>query len=74
MGLYNLALNRLLKTQRGRKIVPFPEVFQELCRSFSIKKDEAWELLFILRDFGFVELVRGHGIRINKQQINFKCE
>lgn len=61
-GLYNLALIRIEECKNSKDIIPFPKIFQKLCRSFSISKKEAWEVLFILRDFGFIEIVPYHGI------------
>jgi len=63
-GLYSLALKRIKECESSRKIIPFPSVFGKLCCSFSIKKKEAWELLFILRDFDMVEIVPFHGVKI----------
>ena len=64
-GLYNLALIRIkgLEEVKG-KIIPFPEIFQKICRSYSIKKKEAFEILFILRDFDMIEIVPYHGVKI----------
>ncbi|MBS3071163.1 hypothetical protein J4407_02585 [Candidatus Pacearchaeota archaeon] len=64
-GLYSLALIRIKECEKVKgEIIRFPILFEKLCRSFSIKKKEAWELLFILSDFGFIEIVRFHGIKI----------
>ncbi len=46
--------------------MPFPVVFERLGTLFHLKKDECWELLFIYREFGFIEIVKGHGIRMKK--------
>ena len=61
-GLYNLAFRRIEECQKHRDVIPFPEIFEALCRSFSIKKKEAWELLYILRDFQLIELKPYHGV------------
>ena len=70
-GLYFLALKRLQKLRDPRnidnRIIRFPVVFESLCRSFQIPKDECWEVLFLLRDFGFIEVVRYQGIRIDRK-------
>ena len=63
-GLYGLAFERIKQCGSNNGIIAFPDVFEKLCRSFSIKKKEAWEILFILRDFGLLEVVPYHGIRI----------
>jgi type II restriction/modification system DNA methylase subunit YeeA len=41
-------------------------VFEKLCRNFSITKRECWEILFLLKEVGFVEIVPFHGIKLNK--------
>jgi hypothetical protein len=61
-GLYGLAFERIKQCKSNNSIIAFPDVFEKLCRSFSIKKKEAWELIFVLRDFGFIEVVRFHGV------------
>jgi hypothetical protein len=64
-GLYSLALERIKECEEvNGKIIPFPKVFEKLCRSFQIKKPQCWEILFILRDFEMIEIVKFHGVRI----------
>lgn len=64
-GLYGLALIRLEECQKVKEeIISFPKVFEKLCRGFSIKKKEAWEILFILRDFELITIVPYHGIKL----------
>jgi len=65
-GLYGLFIERVLEVQRKtrKEIIPFPELFEKLCRNFSISKKECWEILYLLRDFGFIEVVCGHGVRV----------
>ena len=67
-GLYTLFFKRLEDIQRKvkREILPFPDVFEKLCRNFSITKRECWEILFLLKEVGFVEIVPFHGIKLNK--------
>jgi hypothetical protein len=65
-GLYTLALDRIkeLGSLNKNEIIRFPKIFSKLCRSFSIKKDEVWEILFILREFGKIKIVPFHGVII----------
>ena len=65
-GLYGLFFNRLLevKNKSRKEIIPFPILFEKLCRNFSISKKQCWEILFLLRDFNFIEIICGHGVRI----------
>lgn len=70
-GLYNKLLSRLEEAAnsiRGvsqRDYIPFPIVFEKICRGFSIKKAEAWNCLFMLREFGFIEVIKFRGIKLN---------
>jgi hypothetical protein len=65
-GLYGLFVRRLLAVQKStrKKIIPFPALFEKLCRNFSMSKKECWEVLYLLRDFGFIEVICGHGVRV----------
>ena len=63
-GLYSKLLSRLFIIKTEKDYIPFPKVFQNICRAHSITKQEAWECLFLLRDCGFIEIVRFHGIRL----------
>ena len=65
-GLYGILFKRLIELKNSSKteIIPFPSVFQKLCSSFSIPKQECWNLLFMLRDMNFIEIVPFHGIKI----------
>ena len=64
-GLYLMALYHITEVQHGKSIIPFRVVFERLGTVFHLKKDECWELLFIYRDLGFIEIVGYHGIRVN---------
>jgi len=64
-GLYGLALERISKCEKFKQqVISFPKVFETLCCTYSIKKALAWEILFILRDFGFIEIKPYHGVII----------
>lgn len=70
-GLYNKFLNRLQEVEKGIKgcsqkdYLPFPQIFEKVCRNFSISKKEAWECLFLLREFGFIDVLKFRGIKLN---------
>jgi hypothetical protein len=53
-----------IKKKYHEDIISFPHLFEKLCRNFSISKQECWELLFLLREFGLIEIVKGHGVKI----------
>lgn len=65
-GLYGLALQRLKECKVKNGIIRFPEVFSKLCTTFSLKKKECWELLFLFRDFGLIKIICGHGVKLIK--------
>lgn len=67
-GLYHLVLERLrsLEPRIGSRIIPFPRAFGKICSSFQVTKQQTWELLFIFREFGFLELIPRKGIKIKK--------
>lgn len=65
-GLYGLAVARLKECRVRNGIIRFPDVFSKLCTTFSLKKEECWELLFLFRDFGLIEIICGHGVRIRE--------
>jgi len=70
-GLYLTALQKLKKledsTDLKNEIIRFPEVYETLCRAFQIKKSEAFEILLMFQDFGFIEIVPYNGIKINEK-------
>lgn len=69
-GLYSKFLKRLKEAENSlnpnsrKSYIPFPVIFEKICRGFSIKKEEAWEVLFLLQNTGFIEIVRFHGIKL----------
>lgn len=65
-GLYNIFFDRLREAgvASRREIIPFPVVFEKLCRNFSISKQECWDILFLLRDFELITIVPFHGVKI----------
>ena len=70
-GLYGKFVTRILEVEASipglskKSYIPFPKIFEKICRGFSIKKQEAWEILFVLRDVGIIEIIKFRGIRLN---------
>jgi len=63
--LYLIFMKRIYEINReDNEIIPFPIVFEKLCRNFSIPKKECWEVLFILRDEGLIQVVPFRGIKV----------
>jgi hypothetical protein len=67
-GLYGIFFRRLkeMKESSNSEIISFPSVFEKLCRNFSITKEECWAILFTFRDFGLIEIIPYHGIKIKE--------
>jgi len=64
-GLYSLFLDRMKELKPNSSgIIRFPVVFEKLCASFQITKKQCWDILFMFRDFGLIEIVKGQGIKI----------
>ena len=68
-GLYGIFFRRLkeMRESSNSEIIRFPSLFKKLCRNFSISKEECWSVLFTLREFGLIEIVPYHGIKIKEQ-------
>jgi len=70
-GLYTKFLVRLKEAEESipgrskKSYIPFPIVWSTICTNFSIKKPMAWECLFLLKEFGFIEIIKFHGIKLN---------
>jgi len=66
IGLYSICLNRLEELQESynQGVIPFSEVFQKICSNFSITKLQCWDILFLIRDAGFIDIVKFRGIKI----------
>ena len=64
-GLYTLTLDRLGKLGKTRNgIIRFPDVFEKLCSSHQMTKDQCWDVLFLLAEFDIIKIIPGHGIKI----------
>lgn len=50
-----------------RNYIPFPLVFEKICRSFQIKKVDAMTLLFEMQTEGYLEIIKFHGVKIKKR-------
>lgn len=70
VGLDAIFLRRLneLREECGWQykegIMPFRVVFKKVCRNFSITKQECWQVLFLMRDMGFIEVIAMRGVRV----------
>lgn len=51
--------------KRNKDIISFPNVFEKICSKFSITKAKAWNCLFFLKEFGLIEIISCHGIKLN---------
>lgn len=61
-GLYGKLIFRIWQLESQIKGIkkgcsmPYSYLYEKLCRNFSIQKNEVRELLFLLRDVGFLEI------------------
>lgn len=63
-------LKSLSELDKKEKIIPFPKVFKKICTKFSMTKAKAWNCLFFLAEFSLIEIISGHGVRLNYKIIN----
>jgi hypothetical protein len=69
-GLWTLSLKRLYEAKLAYKkpirseseYIPYTVASEKICRNFSINKQTFFELLFFLKEIGFIKLSCGHGI------------
>ena len=67
VGLYTKFLIRLAEARIkcNKETIPFPYIFEKICRNFSINKKECWEYIFFLKEMGIIELIPYHGVKLN---------
>lgn len=65
---YGLFLARLdeLKQTLKKEVLPFSDVYEKLCRNFSISKQLCRKILNKLAMDGYIEYVNSHGIKITE--------
>jgi hypothetical protein len=63
-GLYGKLMLRLKEIEHNHKFIPWSNSYEKLCRNYSLNKQEIREIIFILRDFGLVD-VSPLGIKLN---------
>ena len=73
-GLYSLFLRRLCEIKTTKEIIPFPLVFEKICRNFSITKKDCWKILYFFEDEKIIKIYSGHGIKILKKKISQQKE
>ncbi|MGY4884197.1 MAG: hypothetical protein ACP5NZ_01305 [Nanobdellota archaeon] len=67
-GLYIIALKRIESCKEENKdLIGFPKCFCKLCSSFQISKRQAWEMLYMFQDMGFLRIITGHGLELYYQ-------
>ncbi len=65
-GLWIARLDELRKSL-GRELMPFPDVFEKLCRNFQISKDICKKFIHKLWEEGYIETSPCHGIKLTEQ-------
>lgn len=70
-GLYNKALIRLfdgynkILGNSKKEYLPFKNVYEIICRNFSLPKGEVMEYLRIFEEFEYISFIRTRGIKLN---------
>lgn len=64
-GIFLKLLKKLKEkeAESTKSYLSFPHAFEALCSPFILTKQDAWEVLMILRDLSLIEFVPCHGIR-----------
>lgn len=55
-GLYGKFALRLKEIDRSPRSVPWADVYEKLCRCFSLRKQEIREVILLLNDLGLVAI------------------
>jgi len=63
-GLYSIFMRRLKEIRCQTPVIPYPYVFEKLCRNFSMNKQECFQILRILKKNKVIDVICGHGVRI----------
>lgn len=67
-GFYLIILKRIYSCKgEDSEIATFPKIFSKLCTSLQITKQQAWELLYLFNDLGLIQIICGHGIKLNQR-------
>lgn len=70
-GLYSKFLIRLKRAEEKipvaskKDYLPYAHAFENLCKNFSMRKEEILEVFFLLREIGLIEFVKFRGIKLN---------
>lgn len=64
-GLWIARLDELRKSI-GKELMPFPNVFEKLCRNFQINKSICKKFLNKLWEQGYIEISSCHGIKLTE--------
>ncbi|MCX6746867.1 MAG: hypothetical protein NTU63_01900 [Candidatus Pacearchaeota archaeon] len=77
-GLYtHLALKlkqieSAIKNNSKKSYIPFPLIFSKGFGATGISKNKMWEVLFLMKEFGLIEVIPFHGIRLKFEVKNEK--
>lgn len=70
-GFYTNFLLRLkkielsVKSNSKKSYIPFPIIFERSFGASGITKEHAWEILFLMEEFGFIKVIPFHGIKLD---------
>ncbi len=63
-GLYHLFLMRLEAVPKLGELIPWIAIYSHICPRFSITKEECREVVFLLAEWGELEIVKFKGVRV----------
>ena len=63
-GLYGKLILRLKEIDIPNRFIEWANIYEKLCRGFSLKKQEIREILFLLNDLGFI-YISPRGVKLN---------
>ena len=63
-ALYGSLAKRLIQINKQDQYILWADIYEKLCRGFSLKKQEIREALSLLHNFGFIS-ISPRGVKLN---------
>jgi len=63
-GLWGRFILRLKEIDRPSQFILWADIYEKLCRGFSLRKQEIRECVLVLRDLGLID-ISPRGIKLN---------
>lgn len=52
-----------------KSYIPFADIFKKIGGCFCLRKEEIWNKLFLLKEFGLIEIIPFHGVVLKYRMI-----